>query len=204
MEHFIKSTWLLYMLLNPFLMSVYLSSLIDKFDRPGFAIIMRRAHIVAMFIFVAFAIAGESIFLNVFNVRFSSFLIFGGIIFLLIGIKSVFHGTTALIETRGKPAHISGAAAMPFMIGPGTISASIMAGGHQSSVMAALSVIAALVLSYLSMTWFKRMLDSVKQRNEMLLQRYLEVSGKIIALFTGTYAIEMIIKGGETILLGHS
>lgn len=204
MEYYLKSTWLLFMLLNPFLMSVYLASLIEKFDGPDFARIMKRAHVIALFIFVIFAIAGESIFINFFNVRFSSFLIFGGIIFLMIGIKSVFHGPGALIETRGEPAHISGAAAMPFMIGPGTISASIMAGAHQSSAMASLSVGTALILSYLSIVWFKQMLDSVKQRSETLLQRYLEVTGKIIALFTGTYAVEMIIKGREAVLLGHN
>lgn len=203
METFLKSSWLLFMLLNPFLMSVYLVSLINQFDSRGFALIMRRAHLVALGVFGVCALAGEKIFLNVFNVRFPSFLIFGGIVFLLIGIKSVFYGPSALIETRGEPAHISGAVAMPFMIGPGTVSASIMAGAQQSAVFTVLSITSALGLSYASIVYFKRLFDAVRRKNESLLQRYLEVSGKIIALFTGTYAIEMIIKGGEAVLKGY-
>ena len=200
MDVFIKSSWLLYMLLYPFLMSVYLSGLINNFDKASFSMIMRRAHLIALGVFGACGLAGEKLFLTVFNVRFSSFLIFGGIVFLLIGIKSVFQGTTALIETRGEPAHISGAAAMPFMIGPGTVSASIMAGEHQNWIMTLLAITAALTLSFLSILLFKYLLDAVRRHNESLLQRYMEITGKIIALFTGTYAIEMIVKGSEALL----
>lgn len=197
METFIKSAWLLFLLLNPFLMSVYLIALIRDLDRPAFALVMRRAHLVALGVFGSFAVLGDALFTQVFNVRFASFLIFGGIVFLLIGIRSVFSGTTVLFETRGTPAHLSGAVAMPFMIGPGTVSASVFAGAQQSWPLALATVATALAASYAAIVLFKRLLDRARARDEELVQGYINVSGRIVALFTGTYAIEMILRGIE-------
>lgn len=204
MEVFIKSVWLLFLLLNPFLMSAYLVVLVRDLDRKTFAQVMQRAHIVALCVFGLFAVVGDTLFSKVFNVRFASFLIFGGIVFLMIGVRSVFSGTGVLIDTRGAPAHVQGAAALPFMIGPGTVSASVLAGAEQPWPLALLAVLAALFASYISIVFFKRLFDSVRQTNEPLLQRYMEVSGRIVALFTGTYAIEMIIKGVEILLAGRA
>lgn len=195
MATFIKSAWLLFLLLNPFLMSVYLMALIRDVDRQTFALVMRRAHFLSFIVFSLFAVFGDRLFTQVFNVRFASFLIFGGIVFLLIGVRSVFSGTLALFETRGTPARVAGAVAMPFMIGPGTVSASVFAGAQQPWALGLASVAAALTASYLAIVLFKRLLDRARQRDESLLQGYIEVSGRIVALFTGTYAVEMILRG---------
>ena len=40
----------------------------------------------------------------------------------------------------------------------------------------------------------------MKKRYERLLSRYVEVVGRIVALFTGTYAIEMIARGVALLL----
>jgi small neutral amino acid transporter SnatA (MarC family) len=200
MEAFLKATSLLFLLLNPFLMSVYLAGLIRELSQRDFTAVMRRAHVIALFVFSLFAVAGDRVFEQVFNVRFASFLIFGGIVFLTIGLRSVFAGTTALVETQGAPAHVSGAIAMPFMLGPGTVSAAVLAGANQPAQFAVLSVACALLLSWLAIVGFKWIIDHVRARNEELVQRYIEVSGRIAALFTGTYAIEMIVRGTEIIL----
>lgn len=202
MEAFIKAASLLFVLLNPFLMSVYLVTFIRELDARDFTRVMRRAHLVALAVFSLFAVAGDRLFEDVLQVRFASFLIFGGLVFLLIGIRSVFSGTTALVETRGVPAHISGAAAMPFMLGPGTVSASVLAGAQLAWPLALLAVATAVFASWASIVGFKRLLDRVRRRNEALVERYIEVSGRIVALFTGTFAVEMILRGGEMILEG--
>ena len=59
---------------------------------------MIRAHVISGVVFVFFSVEGESIFEYVFKVRFASFLIFGGIIFLMIGMRSVFSGQMAMSE----------------------------------------------------------------------------------------------------------
>jgi multiple antibiotic resistance protein len=194
----VKAASLLFILLNPFLMSVYLISLIQELSLSDFNKVMIRAHIISGSVFIVFAILGDHIFEDVFKVRFASFQIFGGIVFLLIGIRSVFSGQVMLIETRGNPELIAGAVTMPFMIAPGTLSACVIIGANLAPVPASLAVIMAILASLISIILFKFFYDSVKKRNERLMSRYVEIAGRAVALFTGTYAVEMIVRGIQT------
>ncbi|MBN1379839.1 MAG: MarC family protein [Gammaproteobacteria bacterium] len=196
----LRSASILFVLLNPFLMSIYLISLIKELSLREFIKVMIRAHLISGIAFVIFAMAGESIFENVFSVRFASFLIFGGIIFLQIGIHSIFSGQFVLVETRGNPEHIAGSVAMPFMIAPGTLSASVLIGSSLPKEDAAIAITIAVLASLFSIMIFKLIHDSLKNRNERILNRYVEVVGRVVALFTGTYAIEMIVRGIELLL----
>ena len=58
----------------------------------------------------------------------------------MIGVRSVFSGKILLFETHGNPEHLAGAVAMPFMIAPGTLSASMLIGFLQPHGMAAAAV----------------------------------------------------------------
>ena len=96
----LKASSILFVLLNPFLISIYLISLIRELPLKVFLAVMLRAHVISGIVFLVFAIMGEGIFENIFHVRFGAFLIFGGIIFLWIGIQSVFSGKFLLVETQ--------------------------------------------------------------------------------------------------------
>lgn len=191
----LKASSILFVLLNPFLISIYLLSLIRDLSLKEFMQVMIRAHIISGIVFIIFAITGERIFEDIFNVRFGAFLIFGGIIFLWIGIQSIFSGKFVLIDTQGDPEHIAGSVAMPFMIAPGTISASVLIGSSLPASSATIAIIITVSFSLLSIILFKLIHDPLKKRNERLLNRYVEVMGRIVALFTGTFAIEMIARG---------
>ena len=191
----LKASSILFVLLNPFLISIYLISLIKDLSLREFVKVMIRAHVISGIVFVIFAIMGEGIFENIFNVRFGAFLIFGGIIFLWIGIQSIFSGQVVLIGTHGDPEHIAGSVAMPFMIAPGTISASVLIGSSLPAPSATIAIVIAMSFSLVSIVVFKLIHDPLKKRNERLLSRYVEVVGRVVALFTGIYAIEMIARG---------
>jgi multiple antibiotic resistance protein len=112
MEMFLKSSLLLFVLLNPFIMSVYLIELIKGMTFGDFARQLVRAAVISYAVFLVFAWAGESVFEDVLQVRFISFMIFGGVTFLIIGIRMIL-GVGAPVESlrpRGK--EISGAIAM--------------------------------------------------------------------------------------------
>ena len=113
----VKSATLLLVLLNPFLLAVYLLGIIRDLKLAAFSWVMFRAAVISGIVFVCFAWLGDYIFADVLQVRFSSFLVFGGIVFLISGIRFVFQGPEAVELLRGSPEHIAGAVAMPFMIG---------------------------------------------------------------------------------------
>ena len=129
------------------------------------------------------------------QVRFASFQIFGGLVFLLIGARLVLTGADAMRAMRGHPEHIAGSIAMPFIIGPGTVSASVVVGARLP-VLHAIAVIAvALAITVALVTAIKLAHDFLKERNARLIDRYMEVVGRVSALLIGTFAVDMIFEG---------
>jgi len=192
---FFRSTTFLLMLLNPFLMILYVMDLVQEYDRREFARVLSRAGLISFLIFAAFGIFGEAVFTDVIQAQFASFQIFGGIVFLLIGVRFVFLGNEAFRSLRGDPRQIAGSIAMPIMIGPATVSASVMAGERLGIGLGALSIFLAVFSSVAVMIVLKVVHDLVKPRHEKMVERYVEIMGRITALLVGTFAIEMIMQG---------
>ena len=84
---------------------------------------------------------------------------------------------------------------MPIMIGPGTVSASILAGQQLQPLWAIAAILLAVGLVVIIMIGLKKLHDIVRTRNEPLIERYVEVAGRVVALVIGTYSIEMIMQG---------
>jgi multiple antibiotic resistance protein len=197
MEMFFKSSLLLFILLNPFIMSVYLIELIKGMTFRDFSLQLIRAAVISWAVFLLFAWAGEAVFEDVLQVRFISFMIFGGVTFLIIGIRMIL-GVGAPVESlRPQGKEISGAIAMPFIVGPGTITVSVLTGSRMSYVEAALSIGLGLAMAIGAILVLKRIFDIVQKRSEQYVARYMDIAGRVTALFTGTFAIELILKGIE-------
>ncbi|MDF1578626.1 MAG: MarC family protein [Desulfobulbales bacterium] len=194
-ETFISSSLLLFTLLNPFLVIVYLVDVVQKLEKHQFRRVLLRAGLIATAVFCIFAILGDAVFVRLMQVEFASFKIFGGIIFMLIGIQFVFKGPTAIEMLRGESEHVAGAIAMPVLIGPGTISASVVIGQNHSPLVACGAVIVAVTACLATIVLLKSIHDRVRPRREALIQRYIEIAGRITALYVGTVAIEMIMQG---------
>lgn len=195
MTDYLRSIALLLVLLNPFLLIIYLIDVVEKHDRKQFAKVLTRAGLIATAVFWFFAVLGDAVFSDVMQAEFASFQIFGGIVFLLIGLQFVFRGPTAMEILRGESLHLAGAIAMPILIGPGTISASVIIGKRHDAIPACGTVLAAVLLSIAIMIGLKALHDLVRPKREALVQRYIEIAGRITALFVGTVSIEMIMQG---------
>jgi len=198
MNDFVHSTTLLLALLNPFLVIIYLIDVLQKLDGRRFARVLFRAGVIASGVFCLFAIMGDAIFTRVMQVEFASFKIFGGVVFLLIGIQFVFKGPNAIEMLRGESQHLAGAIAMPVLIGPGTISASVVIGQRHSPAMGCAAVLLAVAGCLASILALKKLHDWVRARNEPLIERYIEIAGRVTALFVGTVAVEMIMQGASS------
>lgn len=198
MNDFFNSSLLMFMLLNPFLLQVYLNDLIHELSFQEFSRVLVRASFISIAVFSMFALVGDRFFRDILQAEFASFQIFGGIVFLIIGVQFVFRGTDAVRSLRGKPEHIVGSIAMPIMIGPGTVSASILAGNQLVSLLAVLAIFSSVMGSIFFLIVLKYLHDIVKPRNERLIDRYSEITGRITALIIGTFSIDMIMQGLKT------
>lgn len=198
MSDFLRSSALLLVLLNPFLVILYLVDVVEKLGTKQFAHVMVRAGLIASVVFCAFALLGDAVFSGFVQAEFASFQIFGGLVFLLIGLQFVFRGPTAIEILRGKSEHLAGAIAMPVLIGPGTISASVVIGKRLDSLSAFAAVLLAVIIFVLVIIALKVLHDIVRPRSEALVQRYIEIAGRVMALFVGTVSIDMIMQGIRT------
>jgi multiple antibiotic resistance protein len=195
---FVETALLMFVLLNPFTMSIYLLDLVRSLERGVLALQLLRAAVISAAVFAAFAAFGDRIFTDVLQVRFIAFQIFGGITFLIIGIRLILgvrHPVPALNPEEGQ---ISGSIAMPFIVGPGTITAAVIAGSRQPVIPAIGAILIALASAVVMIIAFKLVYDWALGRNERLIQRYINISGRVTALFTGSFAIEMILSGVES------
>ena len=95
---FITSIILLFILLNPFLVIIYLIDIVQELTFRDFFKIIIRAGTISYVVFILFALTKDFIFEHILQSNFASFQVFGGIIFLIIGIRFVFQGVDAVID----------------------------------------------------------------------------------------------------------
>ncbi|ENV31013.1 TPA: MarC family protein [Acinetobacter baumannii] len=192
---FISTFILFFSLLNPFLMSIYMIGLIRHTETRVFNKALIQGSLIAYVVFLLFAWGGEAIFNRYLNVRFESFLIFGGLIFLVIGYRYVFQGADTIGEMRGAPEHLAGTVAMPFMIGPGTISASVVTGMSMPLLEATIVIALVLFVSCSVLIAMKFSHDHLRYRHAKYIDRYFDIVGRLASLLIGTIAVDMIVNG---------
>lgn len=199
MEPYLRSFLLFFALFNPFLMSIYLLDLIRGLPTPTFARVLIRGSLISTCVFILFAWGGEAFFRDYLQVRFASFQIFGGIVFLMIGLRYVFSGAQAMGDLmKGSPETIASSIAMPIMIGPGTVSASVVIGTRLSLPAAAAVIVATLLLTVIILVSMKYLHDKLKDRYATLTDRYVDLVGRMSALLIGTIAMDMIVTGAQS------
>ncbi len=192
---FVKSAVLLFVILNPFALSVYLIDMLQNRSIKTVSGVLLRATTISAIVFSLFAWGGDRIFADVLQVRFAAFQIFGGLVFVIIALRFMVSGGEALISLRGEPEHLVGTIAMPFMIGPGSVSAAVVAGARLPLGFAILAILAALAATVLSLVLLKVGFDRIRERNSRLVERYADLSSRIAALLIGTIAVEMVLDG---------
>ncbi|MFW1665439.1 MULTISPECIES: MarC family protein [Acinetobacter] len=192
---YIHSFALFFSLLNPFLMSIYMIGMIRNSEAKVFNRALIQGCVIAFVVFMLFAWGGETIFSKYLNVRFEAFQIFGGLIFLVIGYRYVFQGADTIGEMRGAPEHLAGTIAMPFMIGPGTISAAVVTGIGLPIGGAAVIIAFTLAITCSLLILMKFAHDHLRYKHAKYIDRYVDIVGRLSALLIGTIAIDMIITG---------
>ncbi|OGH00002.1 MAG: hypothetical protein A2600_09255 [Candidatus Lambdaproteobacteria bacterium RIFOXYD1_FULL_56_27] len=195
MDPFLGSTTLFFFLLNPFLMSTLLIDLVQGLTFRSFVWVLFKAGAISVLVWSGFATFGEAIFTQVLQVDFEAFMIFGGLILLVIGYRYMFVGVKAIKELRGEGKSLVGSVAMPVMIGPGTISAAVWSGKALGPLMGSLSVLVATLLLLFFMLVFKRLYDHEIVRHKAWIESYIDIAGRLSALLIGSFAVQMIYTG---------
>ena len=195
MDNFTQMTILMVMLLNPFLLVIYLVEIIRTISLKEFSQTVLMAGLISSVVFIGFAIAGDIIFKTIIQAKFESFQIFGGVVFLLISINFIFSGNAAISDLRGDSHNKVGTIAMPILIGPGSLNVSVLAGKALGGFQASISIFIAVAFSVIVLILLKILHDLVLPRNARVIDRYIDVMGRVTSIYLGTVSIQMIMSG---------
>ena len=189
-------------MLNPFALFVYVKNVREELPDSDYYKVLIKANIQSFVIYSVFAVTGAFLFHNIFNIDFESFRIFGGIVLFALGLVIIIQGRRSVITLKGSLDDIASEVAIPFIVGPGSITVSIIIGNEFSPPFAigiiALAMIINFYIVYILSVLRKRILhDSARKQFDKKLGVYLRLNG----FFIGSIGVNMVIIGINNLFL---
>ena len=190
-------------MLNPFALFLYLKGVMDELSDVDFYKVLFKASLISYFIYVVFAIFGESVFINFFKINFESFRIFGGVVIFAYAFVFIMKGSKTWITMKESLEDLSSEIALPFMVGAGTISLSVIIGFRNSVPMIMLKILIVLAINYVIIALLKMAKDFLdKKMMKKTFDKYSNILVRINGFIVGAIGVDMIAKGITAIYQG--
>ena len=184
-----------FVILNPFSQVLFLWGLMTSMSWREFAGIYARASLLSFGVYALFALTGDMLFRQVFQVRVDAFRIFGGLIVFMISLRYFTQGGGSAQFFQGKATELATSISIPFMVGPATIWVSMEIGRTLAAPMDVLLIGAVLAVNFVIVTVAQRFLSRMNSNKESLVGAYFTILMRTNALFIGAIGIEMILAG---------
>ncbi|MBD3163772.1 MarC family protein [Candidatus Woesearchaeota archaeon] len=183
-------------MLNPFALFLYLEPVRKDLDHRAFLKVLFKASLISFFIFLLFFFLGKFILNNIFQINFESFRIFGGTVIFSFAYYFIVKGQKALIIMKEDLDDLASEIALPFMVGAGTISLSILLSQYNSAISGVFSLIIIISLNFfilVLLTEIRKAIDKKKFR--IAFDKNMEVLLRLNGFFVGAIGINMILTG---------
>jgi len=188
-------------MLNPFALFLYLGSVMDDLDNKSFVKVLVNATLISAAILALFVISGDYIFRSIFHIHFASFKIFGGIIIFSLAFQFIIKGKRAFITMKANLDDLASEIALPFMVGAGTISLSIMMRNTLNLRYSILALSISLVVNFVSILLLKAFKDNIARKKfRVLFDKVMEICLRINGFFLGAIGIDMMMQGLKVFL----
>ncbi|AHM59959.1 hypothetical protein D770_08480 [Flammeovirgaceae bacterium 311] len=189
-------------MLNPFALFLYLKPLMKDLTDREFLSVLFRASLISFFIYLTFVLFGNFIFERIFRISFESFRIFGGIILFSLAYMFIVRGKKAFIQTKGDLDDMASEIALPFMVGAGTISISILLGEQLPMPYGVLALVIIMTINFLIVIGLKEMRSRIKfHKLRVAFDKNMEILLRINGFFVGAIGIDMITTGIRNMFL---
>ncbi len=189
-------------MLNPFAMFLYLGPIMKELPHKDFVSVLLRASIISMGIFSIFLFAGDFLFQDIFRIDFESFRIFGGIVVFSLAYFYIVHGHKALVRMKTDLDDLASEIALPFMVGAGTISLTLVM-AHEFSTVEGLGLLSVILsLNSFMILALKFVRDKIpKQKIKIAFDKNMEIFLRLTGFFLGAIGINMVITGITALVL---
>lgn len=183
-------------MVNPFALFLYLNPIMEELEGKLFVRVLLKATLISYLIFVVFLVVGDTLFNRIFQINFESFRIFGGIVIFSYAYYYIVKGKKALLEIKENLDDLASEIALPFMVGAGTISLTILM-RHEYSFPVSLALLTiSMVISFLIILVLKFMKDRfTKSRLKVAFDKNIAIVLRLNSFFIGAIGIDMVITG---------
>ena len=184
----------LLILLNPFSLFLYLKDVMERRPHRDFVRVLLKASLISYVLCLIFAFFGEDIFMNVIKINFESFRMFGGIVIFSFAFLFIVRGHKTLINAQNGVDEIAQELAMPFMVGAGVISISVLIGHNYNYFQSALQIGAGLAANLVIILLLKYLKDFISARvSKEGFERFMGIMVRVLGFMLGAIGIEMVI-----------
>ncbi len=183
-------------MLNPFALFLYLEPLRKELNHQQFTRVVLQASIISFLICLSFAYFGEAIFTQIFRINFESFRIFGGIIIFSYAYFFIVKGEKAMIIMKENLEDLASEIALPFMVGAGVISLSILMARQHSFMHSSVALFFIYGGNFLVIILMKLLRDAIETRKfKTAFDKNMEILLRINGFFIGSIGIDLIQRG---------
>lgn len=183
-------------MLNPFALFLYLEPVRKDLTFKNFSRVIIKATIISFFICLVFFFTGDLIFTKVFHIDFESFRIFGGIIIFSFAYFFIVRGQKALIIIKENLDDLASEIALPFMVGAGTISLSILLSQKHSFLTGAILLVIIFVINLMTLIALTKFRNSIETKKlKTAFDKNMEVLLRLNGFFIGAIGINMVLTG---------
>ena len=156
--------------------------------------ILTGASIISFLIYALFAIFGQRIF-EFLQVDFEAFRIFGGIVLISFALSFILQGKASMIRTRGEIGTLASEVALPFIVGAGTITLSIIIGEQLSASRGAFVIAVVMLLKFLIVSLLLQVRDLMNEKYRIMFDKNAEIILRINGFIVGAYGVGLLLQG---------
>ncbi|MAT38122.1 MAG: multiple antibiotic resistance (MarC)-like protein [Ectothiorhodospiraceae bacterium] len=183
-------------MLNPFALFIYLTPIMEELNHRTFMKVLIKATLISTVIFYSFLLIGNVIFEKVFLIQFESFRIFGGIVIFSYAFTFIVRGQKALLYIKEDLDDLASEIALPFMVGAGSISLTILMRFNYELGTAAILLGISMVLCFTIIIVLKFVKDKViRERFKPAFDKNIAIILRLNSFFVGAIGIDMVITG---------
>ncbi len=183
-------------MLNPFALFLYLKPVMNDLSDADFRAVFLKATLISFFIFLVFLLFGDVVFEKVFRINFESFRIFGGIVLFSLAYIFIVQGKKAFIQIKGDLHDLASEIALPFMVGAGTISLTILMSEQLVLWQGIVSLAVIMLTNFLVIMGLKQLRRSMRSKKvQHAFDKNMELLLRINGFFVGAIGIDMVVSG---------
>lgn len=183
-------------MLNPFALFLYLKPVMKDLSDADFRAVFLKASMISFFIYLVFLLFGDIVFQKVFRINFESFRIFGGIVLFSFAYIFIVQGKKAFIQIKGDLHDLASEIALPFMVGAGTISLTILMSEQLELWQGVLSLALIMLINFIFIMGLKQIRRSMRSKNvQTAFDKNMELLLRINGFFLGAIGVDMVVTG---------